>query len=104
MTGLISVHVGDVGAATSLRLQARPPKPGRVPGLRHLDVGLAAPLTETVLPHPTLRRAGVVAFWDDRAPLDRFLAAPPAAAAVAGGWRAVVEPVRVHGNWPGLDA
>lgn len=103
MPGIVSVHLADVGVARALRLQASPPKPGRVPGLRHADVGIAAPLSESVLPHPTPSRAGLIAFWDDQRSLDAFLADHPVAAALAGGWRAALEPVRVHGEWPGLD-
>lgn len=103
MTGIVSVHLADLGVARTLRLQARGPKAGRIAGLRHADVGIAAPLTESVLPRPTPSRAGLLAFWDDRSSLDAFLADHPVAAAFAGGWRAVLEPVRVHGDWPGLD-
>jgi hypothetical protein len=103
MSGIVSVHLADIGARRTLELQARTPKAGRVAGLRHADVGITAPLTETILPKPTLGRAGLIAFWDDRASLDAFLAEHPVAATLAGGWHAVLVPVRVHGAWPGLD-
>jgi hypothetical protein len=49
-------------------------------------------------------RAALVAFWDDDTALDRFLAGHPAAAALAGGWQARLEPRRAFGDWPGLPA
>jgi hypothetical protein len=46
----------------------------------------------------------MVAFWDDDAALDRFLADHPVAEALATGWRTRLEPLRAFGSWPGLDA
>jgi len=55
-----------------------------------------------VLPAPDIGRVGLVALWDDDAALDRFLADHPTAAALAGGWRVRLDPLRAWGTWPGL--
>lgn len=103
MAPTISVHVADVGPARSLRFLARPPTARKIPGLRHADLGLAAPLSRSVLPRPDGGRVGLVAFWDDAEALDAFRAEHHAGAALADGWFAELEPVRVHGQWPDLD-
>ena len=99
---IASVHVADVGARRSLGLNRRVPKPGKVAGLRHADLGLAAPLRGSFLPAPSLDRVAFVGFWDDDAALDKFLADHPTGTALAGGWHARLEPRRVFGSWPGL--
>jgi hypothetical protein len=99
---LASVHVADVGARRALPALLRPPRPGTVPGLRHADLGLTAPLSSSVLPAPQVGRLGLVAFWDDDAALDRFLDGHPLAAALAGGWRVRLAPLRLWGAWPGV--
>jgi hypothetical protein len=99
---IASVHVADVGARRALGLARKAPKPKAVVGLRHADVGLAAPFRASFLPAPALGRVTLAAFWDDDAALDRFLADHPTAAALAGGWHARLEPRRAFGTWPGL--
>ena len=74
---IASVRVADVGTRRALRLLRRAPRPGSIPGLRHADVGLTAPLSRSVLPSPDLRRVGLVAFWDDDDDVDRFLGDSP---------------------------
>jgi hypothetical protein len=101
---LASVHVADVGARRALGFVRRAPKPSEIGGLRHANVALAAPLSGSLLPSPSVGRVGLVAFWDDDAALDEFLATHPAAAVLAGGWRLRLEPLRAHGTWPGLPA
>jgi hypothetical protein len=101
---LASAHVADVGARTALAFVRRAPKPGEVDGLRHANVALAAPLSGSLLPSPELGRVGLVAFWDDDAALDGFLAAHPLAETLAGGWRIRLEPLRAFGSWPGLPS
>ena len=98
---IASVHVSDVGPCTALSILGKPPKPGRVDGLRHADAALAAPLSGSVRPAPDLGRIGLVAFWDDAAALDRFLADDPVAARLADGWRVRLDPLRACGSWPG---
>jgi hypothetical protein len=100
---IASVHVADVGARRALPALVRPPRPGAVPGLRHADIGLTAPLsTSARRPAPQLGRVGLVAFWDDDASLDRFLDGHPLAAALAVGWRVRLAPLRLWGAWPGV--
>ncbi|MEY2475372.1 MAG: hypothetical protein QOG87_687, partial [Actinomycetota bacterium] len=47
---IASVHVADVGVGSALAVMRKAPQPDKVPGLRHADVGLAAPLGGGVLP------------------------------------------------------
>jgi hypothetical protein len=101
---LASVHVADVGARKVVGFIRRTPKPGEVPGLRHANVAFCAPLSGSLLPPLAVGRVGLVAFWDDDAALDTFLAGHPTAAALADGWRLRLEPLRAFGSWPGLPA
>ncbi len=101
---LASVHVADVGARHSLGILRTSPKPANVPGLRSAFTAGAAQLGPAFLPHPDLARVGLIAFWDDDAALDRFLAEDPLAAKLASGWHLRMAPLRAHGTWPGLDA
>jgi len=91
--GVASVHIADLGLPA---LGVRRPS---LPGLRQADVGIAAPLGPSLLPSPMPGRVAVVAFWDDDAAIDRFLASSP----LATGWHVRLEPVRAFGSWPGLD-
>jgi hypothetical protein len=99
---ITSVHIADVGVRRALRTLLRPPRPGRVAGLVHADVGLAAPLGGSTRPSPDLRRIALVAHWDDEAALDRFEATSPLARTLSGGWRARLRPIRRFGSWPGI--
>lgn len=101
---LASVHVADVGAGAALRFVTSTPKPAEVPGLRHANVGLCAPLSASLAPPLKVGRVGLVAFWDDDAALDEFLRTHPVAAKLAGGWRSRLAPLRAFGSWPGLPA
>jgi hypothetical protein len=101
---LASVHIADVPVSTSLSLLRKPPKPEATKGLRSARVALAAPLRSSFFPAPSLKRAGLIAFWDDDESLDAFLADDPFAAALASGWHVRLEPLRAYGTWPGLDA
>ncbi len=100
---LVSLHIADTSLRTAVRLFVSPPKPASTPGLRRANVGFAAPLGGSLFPSPSLRRIGVVAFWDDESALETFLAEHPAAAWMDGGWRARLTPLRAHGHWRGLD-
>lgn len=99
---IASVHIADVGARAALGRAGKAPRPSDVPGLRNANIGLAAPLSKRVLPSPQFGRAGLIAFWDDEASLDRFEADHPLAQLLADGWHARLEPLRMFGSWPGV--
>ena len=99
---IASVHVADIGPRAAIGVVRSAPKPASTPGLRQANVALTAPLSGSVRPSPDLGRAGLIAFWDDDAALDRFLAHHKMAATLAGGWRVRLEPLRLHGGWPGV--
>ena len=96
---ITSVHIADMGASSAVTLRA--PKPGSIPGLRQADVGLAAPLSSHLLPSPQVGRAVMVAFWEDDAALDGFLADHALATKFADGFHVRLEPLRVFGGWKG---
>ena len=100
---LASVHIADVGRRRALALAAKGPSRITAPGLRHANLGLAAPLGGGLRPKPDLGRIALVAMWDDGDGLDRFLAQAPLARTLAAGWHVRLEPLRAHGSWPGLD-
>src|SRR5205823_8218554 len=60
---IATVHVADLGAAGTVRAMRRRPKVGDVPGLRWADLPALVPLASTR--PPNLRRAALLAFWDD---------------------------------------
>lgn len=95
-----SVHVANVGPTAAL---FRAPKPSDVPGLISADGGLTSILGPAFLPRLQPTRVGMVAFWEDEASLDSFLASHRTAKRLAGGWQARLEPLRAYGSWPGLD-
>ena len=99
---IASVHVANVGRRSALGVLRKAPKPASTPGLRQANVALTAPLGASVRPKPDFGRAGLIAFWDDDAALDRFLADHPLAQTLAGGWRVRLAPLRIHGSWPGV--
>ncbi len=96
------MHIADVGGRKALGVLRKPPKPDDVPGLRSANTAGAAPLSPSFRKNPQLGRAGLIAFWDDDAALDHFLAEHPTAAALADGWHVRLAPLRVHGSWPGV--
>lgn len=102
MEGPVSIHIADVGVRRALSLVGRPPSRRRIAGLRHGDIGLAAPLRASVRPSPAFGRVAFVGFWDDEGALDTFEREHPVGVALRSGWHAVLEPVRVFGSWPGL--
>ncbi len=101
---IVSVNIANVGVRRTLAQLARPPKPGSVPGLRQVEVGITAPLSGSLRKSPNFGRVGVVGFWDDEPALDAFLTQDPRAAGLAEGFAARLAPLRAHGSWPGLDA
>jgi hypothetical protein len=40
--------------------------------------------------------------WDDDDAVDEYFATHPFAGALAHGWRVRLEPLRMHGSWPGV--
>jgi hypothetical protein len=99
---IASVHIADIGAATALRALGRTPKSKSTTGLRHANVAIAAPLSSSTRPSPQFGRFALLAFWNDEASLDRFLDADRLAEQLRGGWQARLEPLRMHGSWPGV--
>jgi hypothetical protein len=92
VTGIATLDIADVGFPRALRTSLRE----GTPGLRHADAGLAAPLGAGRLPRPMVGRVGVIGFWDDE------VAAAARPTASLGGLHAVLEPLRIHGSWPGV--
>jgi len=99
---IASVHIANVGKGAGLALVRKAPKPSEVPGLRSANVALTAPLSPKLLGQPDIGRVALVAFWDDDAAIDGFVAEHPLAAKLAGGWSVRLEPLRAFGTWPGL--
>lgn len=95
---IFTVDIADVTVPTALRLLYSTPQVSRVDGLRHAQMGLAAPLDGK----PDLHRVAMVATWDDDVAVDRFRASSSTAAHLEPGWHVRVEPVRAIGEWPGL--
>ena len=52
---------------------------------------------------PSLKRVGLVAFWDDDEAIDAFDADDERAATLREGFSVRLQPLRAHGTWPGLD-
>jgi hypothetical protein len=99
---IASVHIADVGARSALAALRKVPRPAAVPGLRYSNVALAAKLSRSVIPSPTVGRVALVGFWDHDDALDRFVADHPTAVMLAEGWQVRLEPLRAFGSWPGL--
>ena len=97
---IATVQVADLGPAGTLRTVVRRPKLRRTPGLRAAEAAVFAPLA--LSGPPPVRRAGLIAFWDDEAAFDRFLERDDVGQRFAGGFQARLRPLRAHGSWPGL--
>ena len=97
---IASVQIADVSVRTALATLGKAPKPGRVPGVRWSKMFLAAPLREQFLPKPGFKRVALLSFWDDDAALDAY----ELPAAFTDGFGARLEPLRIHGSWPGVDS
>lgn len=98
---IASVHVVDSGVAATLT--RRVPKPATVPGLRWSRKALCGELSPGATPVPDLHRGALVAWWDDDAALDDFLAKDPRAQAYADGFTVRLHPVRGRASWPKAD-
>ena len=99
---LASVHVADIGPRRTFALVTQRRSHLTAPGLRHANLALCARLGGSLLTKPNVKRAALIAFWDDEPALEKFLAESPIAAALAHGWQLRMEPLRAHGSWPGL--
>jgi hypothetical protein len=97
---IATVDLVELGPVGTLRALARRPDPESVPGLRSADVALLVPLARAG--PPPIRRAGLIAFWDDDDAVDRFAATDPIGRRFSGGFHARLRPLRAHGSWPGL--
>lgn len=104
METVVTVHLADVGLLGALRLLRTPPRPEETAGLAHADVAIAAPLRHSNLPALQPGRAALITFWDSRTAADDFDGTDPLGTGDRSGWHAVLEPVRAHGDWPGLPA
>jgi hypothetical protein len=97
---IASVHIADLGLRRALGVMRRPLEPGEVPGLRYADTAIAAPLGGGFPPPaPQPGRVGLVAFWEDDAALDAFLADHPVAERLRDGWHTRLRPMRASGHW-----
>jgi len=99
---IATVHIADMSARSALAVTRKVPRARSIAGLRSAAVGLAAPLSDKVLPSVHFGRAGLIAFWDDDAAIDRFLAGDALAEKFTPGWHVRLAPLRAFGTWPGL--
>jgi hypothetical protein len=99
---IASVQLADLGPAGTLRAIRRRPKPSDTPGLLAAEVAVFVPLA--LSGPPPIRRAGLIAFWDDNDAFERFLEDNPIREQFSDGFQARLRPLRAHGAWPGLPA
>lgn len=97
---IATLQMADVGPVGTLRAVLQRPKPAGISGLRSAETAVLAPLAMSG--PPSVRRAALMAFWDDEAAFDRFLDSDPIARRFAGGFEARLRPLRAFGSWPGL--
>lgn len=97
---LAAVHIADL-SLRGIREVSRARHVLAAPGLRRFDAGICAPLADNP-PRPQPRRWIAFSTWDDEASLKGFEADHPLARHLDGGWSAHLEPLRMHGFWPGL--
>jgi hypothetical protein len=100
---IATVDIADLGARRTLGSLRHRPGPSDVSGLRWLDTAVAVPLASNR--PPGLRRAVMIAFWDDEGSAAAFAADHPLGQCFAenGGFHAVLRPLRAFGAWPGLS-
>lgn len=98
---IATIDIADLSRRSLIRAVRHRPAPADTPGLRWLDVAPAVPLASKR--PPGLRRAVRFAMWNDQASADLFAHAHPLAEQAAG-FRAVLQPLRAFGTWPGLPA
>ena len=97
---IATVDIADLGVGGTVRSLLRRPKPAEVPGLRWAEVVVLAELA-TRRP-PGLRRAALLAFWDDEGAATEFAGHHPIGRRFADGFHATLRPLRAFGGWPGL--
>jgi hypothetical protein len=98
---IASIHIASPGPRAALPLLLRPPDPAAVPGLLYAETTIRVPLAGGGRPpHPG--RVAMLAAWEDDGALDEFTEGHPAAAPLADGWQARLEPLRVFGAWPAM--
>jgi hypothetical protein len=88
---IATIDIADVGARRAITAKG-PPEAAQS------HVGVCAALTPTFLPKPSPSRLAVLSLWDDLAQA----AARPTAD--GDGFHAALEPVRLHGEWPGIPS
>lgn len=99
---IATVDVADIGSAATIRTLVHRPAVDSVPGLQWVDVAVLTTLATTR--PPRLRRAGLLAFWDDEDTADAFRRSHPFSQPFASGFHAVLQPLRAYGSWPGLSS
>lgn len=98
---LATMQVADIGMRRALRLPL--PTPEAVPGLRDARGGVTARLRGSVIPDATPSRAMWLAFWDDEAAFDRYLASDHRLTSwFADAFTVRMEPLQAYGAWPGF--
>lgn len=97
---IASIHFADVGSLRALRLG--PPR--SVDGMLSAATGVAAPLNSATAKAPFRGRLALAATWENDDALDRFLDEHRFARYLADGWHARLQPLRIHGQWPGISA
>ena len=97
---IATVDIADLGVGGTVRSLLRRPKPANVRGLRWADAVVLAQLASKR--PPALRRAGLLAFWDDDDAAQEFRASDPIGRRFAEGFHATLRPLRAFGSWPGL--
>ena len=100
---IATIDVADLGRRSLIQAVRGRPAPGEVPGLRWLDIAPAAALAS--YRPPGLRRAVLLAMWDDEHSAQVFSETHQLAERFAGdGFHAVLRPLRAFGSWPGLPS
>jgi len=100
---LASVQIADLGPRRALALLVKGSAAlDATGGLRNAEIGLAAPLSASLVAKPQPGRLVLVTMWNDEAALDDFVACSPIARVMADGWSARLQPLRAWGAWPGV--
>jgi hypothetical protein len=99
---VVSVHIADLRPGAVLGVLARPPRPGRVPGLTYAETLTTAPFGEPLLPPKHLGQVAMIAAWEEEGALEDFCRGHSLAERLAGGWQLRCQPLRVSGFWPGM--
>lgn len=101
---IVSIDIAEIGLRRGLRALAHRPRVRQVEGLRYAETVFTAPIGGGLIPRPNLGTVALIAAWEDERALDHFVD-HPVARALAHGWQARMEPLRVFGEWaamPGL--